>query len=109
MERIFIWGIITSISNDNPSLVSCVEDERLEFQDGDFVVFSEIHGITELNDGKPRKIKSTRPYSFIIDEDTTNFSMYIKGGIITQVKQPKVLNFKPLRDAFKGIGIGILF
>ncbi|OMO82888.1 Ubiquitin/SUMO-activating enzyme E1 [Corchorus capsularis] len=97
-------GIIASISNDNLALVSCVDDERLEFQDGDLVVFSEVHGMTELNDGKPRKIKSARPYSFTLEEDTTNFGMYIKGGIVTQVKQPKVLNFKPLREAIKDPG-----
>ncbi|CAL5424626.1 unnamed protein product [Camellia sinensis] len=97
-------GIIASISNDSPALVSCVDDERLEFQDGDLVVFSEIRGMTELNDGKPRKIKSARPYSFILEEDTTNFGSYEKGGIVTQVKQPKVLNFKPLREALKDPG-----
>lgn len=97
-------GIIASISNDNPALVSCVDDERLEFQDGDLVVFSEVHGMTELNDGKPRKIKTARPYSFILDEDTTSFGRYEKGGIVTQVKQPKVLNFKLLRDAIKDPG-----
>ena len=92
-------GIIASISNDNPALVSCVDDERLEFQDGDLVVFSEVHGMTELNDGKPRKIKSSRAYSFTLEEDTTNYGAYVKGGIVTQVKQPKVLKFKPLREA----------
>ncbi|KAL3530924.1 hypothetical protein ACH5RR_010246 [Cinchona calisaya] len=97
-------GIIASISNDNPALVSCVDDERLEFQDGDLVVFSEIKGMTELNDGKPRKIQSTRPYSFILEEDTTKFGTYERGGIVTQVKQPKVLNFKPLREALKDPG-----
>ncbi|XP_075515549.1 ubiquitin-activating enzyme E1 1-like isoform X1 [Primulina tabacum] len=94
-------GIIASISNGNPALVSCVDDERLEFEDGDLVVFSEIRGMTELNDGKPRKIKTTNPYSFTLDEDTTNFSTYESGGIVTQIKQPKVLNFKPLREAIK--------
>ncbi|XP_044505408.1 ubiquitin-activating enzyme E1 1 isoform X1 [Mangifera indica] len=97
-------GIIASVSNDNPALVSCVDDERLEFQDGDLVVFSEVHGTTELNDGKPRKIKNARPYSFTLDEDTTNYGTYVKGGIVTQVKQPKVLNFKPLREAIKDPG-----
>ncbi|KAG7965158.1 hypothetical protein I3843_09G210000 [Carya illinoinensis] len=71
-------GIIASISNDNPALVTCVDDERLEFQDGDLVVFSEVNGMKELNDGKPRKIKN--------------------------VKQPKVLKFKPLREALKDPG-----
>ncbi|KAG4206764.1 hypothetical protein ERO13_A03G027000v2 [Gossypium hirsutum] len=97
-------GIIASISNDNPALVSCVDDERLEFQDGDLVVFSEVHGMTELNDEKPRKIKSARPYSFTLEEDTTAFGTYVKGGIVTQVKQPKMLNFKPLREALKEPG-----
>ncbi|XP_057488068.1 ubiquitin-activating enzyme E1 1-like [Actinidia eriantha] len=97
-------GIIASISNDNPALVSCVDDERLEFQDGDLVVFSEIKGMTELNDGKPRKIKNARPYSFMLEEDTTNFGLYERGGIVTQVKQPRVLNFKPLREALREPG-----
>lgn len=97
-------GIIASISNDNPALVSCVDDERLEFQDGDLVVFSEVHGMTELNDGKPRRIKNCRAYSFTLEEDTANFGSYEKGGIVTQVKQPKVLNFKPLREAINDPG-----
>ncbi|XP_071717337.1 ubiquitin-activating enzyme E1 1-like [Rutidosis leptorrhynchoides] len=97
-------GIIASISNDNPALITCVDDERLEFQDGDLVVFSEVHGMTELNDGKPRKVKSCRPYSFFLEEDTTNFGTYVKGGIVTQVKQPKILNFKPLKEAIKDPG-----
>ncbi|WJX58306.1 E1 ubiquitin-activating protein [Trifolium repens] len=97
-------GIIASVSNDNPALVSCVDDERLEFQDGDLVVFSEVHGMKELNDGKPRKIKNARAYSFTLEEDTTNYGAYEKGGIVTQVKQPKVLNFKPLREALSDPG-----
>ncbi|OVA02774.1 Ubiquitin/SUMO-activating enzyme E1 [Macleaya cordata] len=97
-------GIIASISNDNPALVSCVDDERLEFQDGDLVIFSEVRGMTELNDGKPRKVKNARPYSFELDEDTTNYGAYERGGIVTQVKQPKVLSFRTLREALKDPG-----
>lgn len=97
-------GIIASISNDNPALVSCVDDERLEFQDGDLVVFSEVKGMPELSDGKPRKIKCARPYSFSLEEDTTNYGVYQKGGIVTQVKQSKVLHFKPLREALSDPG-----
>ncbi|KAL0897316.1 hypothetical protein Bca101_081277 [Brassica carinata] len=97
-------GIIASISNENHAFVSCVDDERLEFEDGDLVVFSEVEGMTELNDGKPRKIKSSRPYSFTLEEDTTGYGTYVKGGIVTQVKQPKLLNFKPLREALADPG-----
>ncbi|MCL7047795.1 hypothetical protein MKW94_003588 [Papaver nudicaule] len=87
-------GIIASISNDSPALVSCVDDERLEFQDGDLVIFSEVHGMTELNDGKPRKVKNARPYSFELDVDTTNYG----------VKQPKVLKFRTLKEALSDPG-----
>lgn len=97
-------GIIASISNDNPALVACVDDERIEFQDGDLVVFSEVRGMKELNDGKPRRVKNARPYSFTIEEDTTNYAQHEGGGIVTQVKEPKVLNFKPLRHALKDPG-----
>ncbi|KAL1205217.1 Ubiquitin-activating enzyme E1 1 [Cardamine amara subsp. amara] len=97
-------GIIASISNENQAFISCVDDERLEFEDGDLVVFSEVEGMMELNDGKPRKIKSARPYSFTLEEDTTNFGTYVKGGIVTQVKQPKLLSFKTLREALKDPG-----
>ncbi|GAA0172678.1 ubiquitin-protein ligase [Lithospermum erythrorhizon] len=97
-------GIIASISNDNPALVACIDDERLEFQDGDLVLFSEVHGMTELNDGKPRRVKTARPHSFTIEEDTTNYTAHAKGGIVTQVKEPKILNFKLLKEALKDPG-----
>lgn len=97
-------GIIASISNDDPALVACIDDERLEFQDGDLVIFSEVRGMTELNDGNVRKIKSARPYSFTIEEDTTEYAAYERGGIVTQVKEPKVLKFKPLQKAIRDPG-----
>ncbi|XP_020582086.1 ubiquitin-activating enzyme E1 1 [Phalaenopsis equestris] len=97
-------GIVASISNDNPAAVYCIDDERLEFQDGDLVVFSEIDGMNELNDGKPRKIKNVNPYSFTLEEDTTNFGRYEKGGIVTQVKLPKILRFKTLEVSLKEPG-----
>lgn len=97
-------GIVASVSNDNPALVSCVDDERLEFEDGDLVIFSEVHGMEQLNDGTPRRVKNARPNSFQLEEDTTSFGRYEKGGIVTQVKQPKVLNFKPLKQALNSPG-----
>nr|XP_043622277.1 ubiquitin-activating enzyme E1 1-like [Erigeron canadensis] len=97
-------GFVASISNGYPALATCVNAERLEFQDGDLVKFSEIRGMAELNDGKPRKVKSCGPYSFHLEEDTTSFGTYAKGGIVTEVKQSKVLNFKPLRDALEAPG-----
>lgn len=97
-------SIIADITNDKSALVSCVDDERVQFQEGDLVVFSEVRGMKELNDGKPRKVKDVGRYSLKIEEDTTSFSTYEGGGIVTQVKVPKVLNFMPLRQALKDPG-----
>ncbi|KAL6902308.1 hypothetical protein ACP4OV_005184 [Aristida adscensionis] len=97
-------GIIASVSNDKRAMVVCVDDERLNFQDGDLVVFSGVQGMTELNDGKPRMIVNARPFSFCIREDTRKFGMYKKGGIVTQVKETKILKFKSLRDCVKEPG-----
>lgn len=36
-------GILASVANSGPeALVTCVDDERLQFQDGDSVIFSEV-------------------------------------------------------------------
>lgn len=56
--------------------------------------------MTELNGCEPRKIKVLGPYTFSIG-DTTTFSKYIRGGIVTQVRMPKKLQFKPLKESFK--------
>ena len=92
--------IVASISNDTTPLVTCVDDERVELQDGQRVVFTEVRGMTELNDGVPRKIKNVKAHSFELDEcDTSGFGAYVGGGIATQVKETKRLAFKPLKQA----------
>ena len=54
--------------------------------------------MTELNQCKAVKIKKLGNYTFSIG-DTSNFGDYIDGGVLTQVKMPKTLTFKPLRVA----------
>lgn len=69
-------------------------------EEGDYVTFSEVQGMTELNNCKPIKIKVLGPYTFSIG-DTTEFSKYERGGIATQVKMPKTISFKSLKDSLK--------
>lgn len=52
----------------------------------------------ELNQSKAVKIKRLGNYTFSIS-DTSEFGDYIDGGIVTQVKMPKTLAFKPLQIA----------
>jgi Ubiquitin-activating enzyme E1 four-helix bundle len=43
-------------------------------------------------------------YSFELEVDTSSFGSYIKGGLVTQVKEPKTLAFKKLADALADPG-----
>lgn len=97
-------GIIASISNGYPALVTCIEDERLEFQDGELVTFSEVKGMTEINGMGPVRVKNCKPQSFELDVNTENFSNYVGGGLVTQVKEPKVLDFQPMAQAIQTPG-----
>ena len=97
-------GIVAHIQRGNPTLVSCVDDERLEFEDGMFVQFSEVEGMGELNVAGPISIGKCELHSFQLDLDTSELGEYTTGGIVTQVKQSKTLHFKPLEMALKEPG-----
>lgn len=102
-------AIVAGITPGNPTLVTAVEDERLEFQDGQLVVFSEVVGMEELNRAGPLRIKNARPHSFEVDIDSSNFGSYVRGGIATQHKEGKVLKFKPLSEAINKPGEYLLY
>ncbi|THH20157.1 hypothetical protein EW146_g1165 [Bondarzewia mesenterica] len=93
-------GMIVSVDKDKQGVVTCLDETRHGLEDGDFVTFSEILGMEELNGCEPRKITVKGPYTFAIG-DTTGFSDYKMGGIFTQVKMPKIVEFKPLRDSLQ--------
>lgn len=92
--------MVAFIANDKEAVVSCLDETRHGFEDGDYVTFSEVQGMTELNNCQPMKIKVIGPYSFSIG-DTTGFSPYIRGGFAKQVKMPTKFQFKPLHEALK--------
>lgn len=95
-----VSAMIADVSNDKEGIVTCIDDTRHGMEDGDYVTFSEIQGMTELNNCEPMKIKVLGPYTFSIG-DTTNFSKYERGGIASQVKMPKDLHFKSLKEALQ--------
>ncbi|KAJ6553304.1 hypothetical protein B0H19DRAFT_1377874 [Mycena capillaripes] len=93
-----VTGMVVSI--DEEGLVACLDETRHGLQDGDYVTFSEVEGMTELNECGPRKVLVKGSYTFSIGE-TYAFGVYRRGGIFTQVKMPKTINFKSLRDSLK--------
>jgi len=77
---------------DKEGLVTCLDETRHGLEDGDFVTFREVQGMDELNGCEPRKVSVKGPYTFAIG-DTTGFGEYKAGGIFTQVKMPKIIDF----------------
>ncbi|TMW48314.1 hypothetical protein DOY81_006603 [Sarcophaga bullata] len=92
--------MIASVTRDSQGVVTCLDETRHGLNDGDYVTFSEVQGMTELNGCAPLKISVLGPYTFSIG-DTSKFGDYITGGIVTQVKMSKTISFKPLEVAEK--------
>eukprot|EP00735_Rhodelphis_limneticus_P003966 TRINITY_DN15509_c0_g1::TRINITY_DN15509_c0_g1_i1::g.30466::m.30466 TRINITY_DN15509_c0_g1::TRINITY_DN15509_c0_g1_i1::g.30466 ORF type:complete len:1040 (+),score=270.94,sp/Q29504/UBA1_RABIT/57.35/0.0,ThiF/PF00899.16/7.1e-14,ThiF/PF00899.16/7.4e-31,UBACT/PF02134.16/6.9e-14,UBACT/PF02134.16/3e-26,UBA_e1_C/PF09358.5/3.2e-42,UBA_e1_thiolCys/PF10585.4/7.6e-22,UBA_e1_thiolCys/PF10585.4/0.011,P2/PF07194.6/0.53 TRINITY_DN15509_c0_g1_i1:65-3121(+) len=95
-----ITRMVSSITNESSGVVTVPDEERHGLEDGDYVTFSEVVGMTELNNSEPRPIKVLGPYTFSI-EDTTSYGAYARGGYVHQVKRPLALNFSPLEEALK--------
>ena len=91
-------GMVVSVERDARGTVTTLDETRHGLQDGDTVTFSEVEGMTELNDMPPRPVTVTGPYTFTIG-DTSSFGEYKGGGVFRQVKQPAMLSFKSLRES----------
>ncbi|EFA76257.1 ubiquitin activating enzyme E1 [Heterostelium album PN500] len=92
--------MVSAVSQDKTGVVTLVDEQKLQLQDGDFITFKEINGMTQLNDLPPQKIKVISPYTFSIG-DTSAFGLYTNGGYVTEVKQPKTVNFQPLKTVLE--------
>lgn len=93
-------GMIVSVGQDTEGMVTTLDESRHGLEDGDYVTFSEVVGMEELNACEPKKVTVKGPYTFTIG-DTSAYKPYKKGGIFTQVKMPKLINFKPLQESLK--------
>ncbi|PLN82093.1 ubiquitin-activating enzyme E1 [Aspergillus taichungensis] len=93
-----VSGIVAGI--DDTGLVSALDETRHGLEDGDFVTFSEIKGMEGLNDSAPRKITVKGPYTFSIG-DVSGLGTYQSGGLFTQVKMPKFVDFQSLGEQLK--------
>jgi ubiquitin-activating enzyme E1 len=93
-----VSGIVADI--DETGLVSALDESRHGLEDGDYVTFTEVKGMEELNNGDPRKVTVKGPYTFSIG-DVSGLGKYQGGGLFTQVKMPKFLDFQPLQEQLK--------
>ncbi|XP_038180052.1 ubiquitin-like modifier-activating enzyme 7 isoform X5 [Arvicola amphibius] len=90
---------IQDISRGLPGIVTLRQDTKRQFfYDGDLVIFSGIEGMVELNGGSPQPVRVQKDGSLEI-EDTTAFSPYLRGGVVTEVKRSKTVRHKSLDKA----------
>lgn len=93
-----VSGIVAGIAEDG--LVSALDETRHGLEDGDFVTFTEVKGMDGLNNSAPRKVTVKGPYTFSIG-DVSGLGSYQGGGLFTQVKMPKFVDFQPLSEQIK--------
>ena len=91
-------GIVAGI--DSEGLVTALDESRHGLEDGDFVEFAELKGMEELNGAAPRKITVKGPYTYSIG-DVSGLGAYQGGGLWSQVKMPKFIDFQPLHEQLK--------
>ncbi|VDM30197.1 unnamed protein product [Hydatigera taeniaeformis] len=91
---------IQSVEKSKEGVVVGVEESAHGLHDGDYVTFSEVRGMIELNGCEPRMVKVLGPSAFSIG-DTSNFSQYVGGGLCTQVKMPEKMDFLEMSEAYK--------
>ncbi|KAL1311852.1 hypothetical protein AAFC00_001926 [Neodothiora populina] len=91
-------GIVADI--DSEGIVSALDETRHGLEDGDYVTFTEVEGMEGINNSTPRKITTKGPYTFSIG-DVSGLGQYKRGGLYTQVKMPKIIDFKPWSEQIK--------
>ena len=94
--------MIQNITNEKQGLITI--DDKIginnEFNlfSNSMIILSDIKGMEELNDEKPKEFIKIDKKSFYIKEDTTQYNKYIKGGIVKQYKKPIINNYKSLKE-----------
>lgn len=82
--------------------VQCVEDDDLDLDDGDHIVFSEVEGMAGLNNQAPIPVldvsKGRKCFVVAVPAAAAD-GAYTRGGLITEKRAPKELSYVSL-DAF---------
>ncbi|NXX81194.1 UBA1 enzyme, partial [Urocolius indicus] len=96
-----VCAVVQDISQGNPGVVTYIgiEDSHGHlFCDGDLVTFSGVEGMTELNGREPVPVRTLDAFRLEIG-NTSSFSPYRRGGLVSQVRQPEVHCYERLRQA----------
>ncbi|KAL1469914.1 hypothetical protein MTO96_040780, partial [Rhipicephalus appendiculatus] len=76
---------------EKQGVVTTLHKARHGFEDGDYVTFSDVRGMTEINDGPPMEVIVLSPHRFSVMAKYNGITG--TGGIATEYKMPKDMNF----------------
>jgi len=96
--------MIASISKDKEGVVTCLDETRHGMESGDFVTFSEVHGMVELNGSAPREIKVLPVINIRSDGCVLRclaLQLLYKQTNLFSVLQALVIHFVHLHETFK--------
>lgn len=79
--------------------VVTLENQMHGLEDGDYVTFSEVKGMVELNGCAPLQVTVKKPHVFNIGGVAKSMTQYEEGGRVKQVKVPTVVSHKPLWES----------
>lgn len=91
---------INNITNEENAIVTCIEPHDMSFTDT--IQFDDIKGMMEINGKKIKILECIDQFNIKIKCNTINFSKFDSNGTlgtITQIKQTRVINFKPLNES----------
>ena len=82
------------------TIIITIDDEfdNFELNENLYIIFKDIKGINQLLDGKKRQIKQSWSDKFEIDEDSTNYEDYIRGGIVEEIIENGIINYKKFEE-----------
>lgn len=76
---------VIALFKDNPGVVTCLDEARHGFENGDYVTFTEVQGMTELNGCQPVEIKVLGKVLFVffvlfpVCQFLSHFSLFLWG------------------------------
>ncbi|KAK0403088.1 hypothetical protein QR680_016712 [Steinernema hermaphroditum] len=90
-------GHVEIINKENGD-ITLIENASHNLEDGDYVTFSEVKGMTELNGCQPIKVTVKKPHIFTVGDALKNFADHIEGGRFRQVKMPIHVDYPTLKE-----------
>ena len=95
---------IEQTGSDGVVEVQMHDRTRHGLEDGDFITFTEVEGLEELNGMDPVAVTVPGPFAVHFTPSVPLKGKHLKGGYMKQVKVPVDISFQPLKTSLRDPG-----